>query len=79
MNELIFRIFSTVAQNAMDRDQSITLSLENSKHDGKTIISESHSNKDILTMSIYPVPKDGDDKENDDEENDDEEEDSYEE
>ena len=74
MNELIFRIFSTVAKNAMDKNQSITLRLENSKHDSKTFISESHGNTDILTMSIYPVPEDGGNEETDgEEENDDEE------
>ena len=63
MNELIFKIFSIVAKQAMEKNQSITLRLENSKHEGKTFISESHSNTDTLTMSIYPVLEDGDDEE----------------
>ena len=69
MNELIFSIFDAVAENAMDKNQSITLRYENSKHDGKTFISESHNITDALTMSIYPVPRDeGDEEEGDDEE-----------
>ena len=63
MKELIFSIFNAVAEEAMNKNQSITLRYENSQHNSKTIVSESKTDEDALTMNIYPIPKSDSDEE----------------
>jgi len=63
MKELIFSIFNAVAEEAMNKNQSITLRYENSQHNSKTIFSESKTDEDALTMNIYPIPKSDSDEE----------------
>ena len=74
MKELIFSIFSSIAQDAMDKNQSITLRYENSQRNSKTFISESKADEDVLTMSVYPVSKDEEAEDLTDEEEEDDEE-----
>lgn len=54
MKDLIFDIFTALAETALEDSCDIELRYENSQHRGKTIISESNTDIDGLTMKIYP-------------------------
>lgn len=77
MKELIFDIFNSIAREAMDKGQSVTLRYDVDQGESKTIISSSKRDENTLTLSIYPVSKEieeaeaeGDPHEDDEEEED---------
>lgn len=55
MKEFIQQIFTSIAGEAMDRGQPVTLKYENDQGESKTIISSSKRDEDVLTLSIWPT------------------------
>lgn len=53
MEELIFAIFTAIAQEAMDRGYDVTLSRDNDTGKSKTIISESNRDRNILELNCF--------------------------
>lgn len=53
MEQLIFEIFSTFAEEAMDRGYEIRLRYDNSNREGKTIVSNSKSDSNSLEMNMW--------------------------
>ena len=74
--ELIFAIFTTLAEEAMGKGMHIDLSYENTQSDSQTIVSKSKRDFDDLLMNIWQAEISKDDEE-DPEEEDDEEDTAY--
>ena len=53
MEQLIYEIFSTFAEEAMNRGYEIRLRYDNSNHEGKTIASNSRSDSNSLEMNMW--------------------------
>lgn len=52
--DLIFRIFSIVAETAIEENRGIELRYENRRSDSKTLVSISKTDIDAVTMVISP-------------------------
>ena len=63
MEQLIFEIFKTIAEEAMDRGYEIKIENDNSDVDGKTIISTNKRKSSSLTMNVW-IPTQSEDYEN---------------
>lgn len=77
VKDLIFGIFDSVADNAMKRGCSVSIRYENSKYNGKTIISESNKEEDVLTLSVFQTNEEECDQDPEEEECDDTEDADY--
>ena len=53
MEQLIFEIFATLAEEAMDRGYDVRLRYDNSKREAKTIVSNSKSDGNSLEMNMW--------------------------
>jgi len=57
MEQLIFAIFNSIADEAMERGMSVTLRNEIDRGESKTILSSNKRDENTLTLSIYPLSK----------------------
>ena len=69
---LIFAIFSSLAEAAMEKGMHVDLRYENTQSDSQTIVSKSKRDYDGLSMNIWQVEVSEDDEEGLEEENDEE-------
>ena len=53
MEQLIFEIFSTLAEEAMDRGYNVRLRYDNGNRESKTIVSNSKSDSNSLEMNMW--------------------------
>ena len=53
MEQLIFEIFSTLAEEAMNRGYDVKLRYDNSNREAKTIVSNSKSDGNSLEMNMW--------------------------
>lgn len=53
MEQLIFEIFSALADEAMNRGYDVRLRYENSNREGKTIVSNSKRDTNSLEMNMW--------------------------